>query len=170
MVKAIVYTTNTGHTAEYAALLGKETGLPVFPLSQAAIQLKKNTPIIYLGWIMANRIKGYRKACKKFHVRAVCSVGMLENGGRAHEIREANHIPENTQLFTLQGGFDIRKLSGPYKWIMKPMVKVLIRDLSNQSKKTQKEIETIRILQNGGSSVHRENLSEVLSWYQMLSN
>ena len=45
MVKAIVYTTNTGHTAEYAALLGKETGLPVFPLSQAAIQLKKNTPI-----------------------------------------------------------------------------------------------------------------------------
>lgn len=50
------------------------------------------------------------------------------------------------------------------------MVKVLIRDLSNQSEKTQKEIETIRILQNGGSSVHRENLSEVLSWYQMLSN
>ena len=28
---AIVYTSNTGFTAEYAALLGQATGLPVYP-------------------------------------------------------------------------------------------------------------------------------------------
>lgn len=33
-MKVIVYTSNTGHTAEYAIILGKTTGLPVYPLKE----------------------------------------------------------------------------------------------------------------------------------------
>ena len=31
-MKAIVYTSNTGSTARYAAMLGQETGLPVYSM------------------------------------------------------------------------------------------------------------------------------------------
>lgn len=32
--------------------------------------------IIYLGWIMAGGIKGYKEAAKLYKVRAVCGIGM----------------------------------------------------------------------------------------------
>ena len=32
---SIVYTSNTGYTAEYARLLGEKTGLPVYSLAEA---------------------------------------------------------------------------------------------------------------------------------------
>ena len=44
-MKAIVYTSNTGHTAEYAKILGEKTGLPVYALSEAAKQLSNGTEI-----------------------------------------------------------------------------------------------------------------------------
>lgn len=39
MAKAIVYTSNTGYTEEYARLLGEETGLPVYSLKDASDSL-----------------------------------------------------------------------------------------------------------------------------------
>jgi len=38
--KAIVYTSNTGYTAEYAKILGEKAGLPVYSLDEA----EKNVP------------------------------------------------------------------------------------------------------------------------------
>ena len=54
MMKAIVYTTNTGNTERYAKMLGQRIGLPVYALEDAKKYLEKNTGIIYLGWIMAS--------------------------------------------------------------------------------------------------------------------
>ena len=48
-MKAIVYTSKCGHTAEYARILGKLAGLPVYSLKDAEKQLENGTPIIYLG-------------------------------------------------------------------------------------------------------------------------
>ena len=45
---AIVYTSNTGHTEQYAALLGNKTGLPVYPLDEAMRKLPPEEPVIYL--------------------------------------------------------------------------------------------------------------------------
>ena len=50
---AIVYTSNTGYTAEYAYLLGGKTGLPVYALAEAAGQLSEGSSVLYLGWLMA---------------------------------------------------------------------------------------------------------------------
>ena len=63
-MKVIVYTSNTGHTAAYSKILGAKTGLPVYALNEAAKKLQKGTEIIYLGWLFANNIKGYKKATK----------------------------------------------------------------------------------------------------------
>ena len=41
MIQAIVYTSNTGYTAEYARMLGEKTGLPVLTLNEA----KKSLPV-----------------------------------------------------------------------------------------------------------------------------
>ena len=46
---AIVYTSNTGYTAEYARLLGQATGLTVYSLTEAAEKLTGGKPILYLG-------------------------------------------------------------------------------------------------------------------------
>ena len=48
---AIVYTSNTGFTAEYASLLGGETGLPVYALEDAKKACPKTAPSsIWAGW------------------------------------------------------------------------------------------------------------------------
>ena len=57
-MKAIVYTSKCGHTAEYAEILGNLTGLPIYSLKDAENNLENGTPIIYLGWLMAIRPKG----------------------------------------------------------------------------------------------------------------
>lgn len=64
MIKAIVYMSETGHTKKYAELLGERISLPVYELNTAAKELPRGTEIIYLGWLMAGSIKGYKKAWK----------------------------------------------------------------------------------------------------------
>ena len=109
MMKAIVYTTNTGNTERYAKMLGHQIGLPVYSLEDAKKYLEKGTGIIYLGWIMASSIKGYKEADKCFCIRMVCAVGMGATGTQLQEVRNKNQIPASTEVFTLQGGFDMEK-------------------------------------------------------------
>ena len=49
MIQAVVYTSNTGSTEQYARLLGQETGLPVCSLTEARKTLSAGTQILYLG-------------------------------------------------------------------------------------------------------------------------
>ena len=56
---AIVYTSNTGHTRQYALLLGERLGLPVYALNEANAQLSGGSPVIYLGWLHASHVKGH---------------------------------------------------------------------------------------------------------------
>ena len=66
MVKAVVYTSKTGHTAEYAKIIGEKTGLSVYALGEASRHISKGTEIIYLGWLFANSVRGYKKAAKRY--------------------------------------------------------------------------------------------------------
>ena len=91
-MKAIIYTSNTGSTAEYAQLLGKGLNLPVHSLQQAKNKVLSGSEIIYLGWIMAGGIKGYKEAAKLYKVRAVCGIGMGQTGTQLKEVRDKNAI------------------------------------------------------------------------------
>ena len=62
---AIVYTSNTGSTQEYADLFSKKTGLPAFSLREAEKKLPSGSEIIYMGWLAAGSVKGFGKAAKK---------------------------------------------------------------------------------------------------------
>lgn len=161
---SIVYTSNTGYTAEYARLLGERTGLPVYSLAEAEQKLAAGNPVIYLGWLMAGKVQGYKKAAKRYKVQAVCGVGMGGNGSQLQEVRKANAISEKTPLFTLQGGFDIQKLSGVYKLMMTIMVKTAGKSLAEKQDRTPEEGVMLDMLTRGGSRVSAENLAEVLAW------
>ena len=57
-MKAIIYTSNAGSTAQYAQLLANELHLPVYSAKEAKKKVPAHSEIIYLGWIMAGGIKG----------------------------------------------------------------------------------------------------------------
>ena len=120
--------------------------------------------VIFLGWLMAGKVQGYKKAAKRYKVQAVCGVGMGGNGSQLQEVRKANAIPEKTPLFTLQGGFDINKLSGVYKLMMTIMVKTAGKGLAEKQDRTPDEDVMLEMLTRGGSRVSAENLAEVLAW------
>ncbi len=166
MINAIVYTSNTGYTEKYAKLLGEKTGLPVSSLSDAKGVLPAGSNIIYLGWLMAGKVAGYKDAAKLYSVKAVCGVGMGGTGTQLEESRRANSIPAETPFFTMQGGFDMTKLHGIYKFMMGAMVKTSGKSLAKKQDRTPDEDAMLDMLLHGGDYVSVENLSAVLDWYE----
>ena len=166
MIKAIVYTSNTGTTKEYARLLSETITLPYYSLDEAEDKLKKQTEIIYLGWLVAGTIKGYKEANKKYNLRAVCGVGMGRTGTQVEEITKKAKISEEIPVFTLQGGFDLNKLSGAYRFVMNAMVKVSGKALAKKEDKTDEEEEMLDMMLHGANKVSMDNLKDVLDWYK----
>ena len=162
-ISAIVYTSNTGYSEQYAKLLGEKTGLPVCYLRDAADFEGKD--IIYVGWLMAGIVSGYDKAKKKYNVNAVLGVGMGETGTQLDTVRKNNKVPESVPVFVLQGGFDMNKLSGMYKFMMKLMVKKLKKDYAGRKDLTEGEEAIVDMLYNGGNYVSEKHLERVLEWY-----
>ena len=122
MIQAIVYTSQTGHTEEYAHLLSEATGLPAYPLQEAEAALPGGTEVAYFGWVMANSVQGYRKASKRFSIPMLSAVGMAAPGTTDQDIRQRNTIPEDVALFTLQGDLRLDKLRGLHRLMMRMMV------------------------------------------------
>ena len=166
-MKAIIYTSNTGSTAEYAQLLGNELNLPVHSLQQAKNKVPAGSEIIYLGWIMAGGIKGYKEAAKLYKVRAVCGIGMGQTGTQLKEVRDKNAIPQRIPLFTLQGNFDVKKLHGAYRFMMNIMVKTAGKGLANKTDHTPEEDDMLDMMINGGKRVSLQNLKAVTEWYNV---
>ena len=147
-MKAIIYISNTGSTAEYAKLLGKELNLPVHSLQQAKTNVPAGSEIIYLGWIMAGGIKGYKEAARKYKVCAICGVGMGQTGTQLKEVRDKNSIPQRIPLFTLQGNFDVKKLHGLYRFMMNVMVKTAGKSLAAKTDRTPQEDDMLDMMVN----------------------
>lgn len=165
-MKAIIYTSNTGSTAEYAKMLSHRLGLRAYSMKEANKSVKKGSEIVYLGWIMAGKIKGYAEATKKYNIQVVCGVGMGQTGTQIAEIRIKNKIPESIPLFTLQGTFDFRKLRGVYKIMMHIMVKTVGKSLAKKPTRTLEEDDLLDMMLNGSNRVKTENLKDMISWYE----
>ena len=157
---AILYTSNTGHTCQYAHLLGDRLGLSVYSLPDANKQLPKGSPVIYLGWLHASHVKGYAKAARRFDLRAVCAVGLCDTGTLTDQVRKATSIPEGIPLFTLQGGIDRSRQKG----MDKLMISMLTKGLASQKQRSAQDERMLELLSRDESYVSLENLSEVLRW------
>ena len=154
MTEAIVYTSGTGFTAEYAKMFGEETGLRCLTLKEAKKELAPG----------AENVKGCKKAMKRYSVRAVVGVGLGPCGSRLEEVAAASGT-SGVPLFTLQGGFDLSKLHGVYKLMMKIFTGAVTKKLNAKPKRTPDE-EKLLALMRGGSAVSRDNLLPVLDFYK----
>ena len=166
MIRAIIYTSNTSSTATYAKLLGEQINLPAYPLSEARDRVSAGSEVIYMGWLMASGIKGYKAAVKRYSVCAVCGVGMGRTGTQLEEVRKSNRISSDTPLFTLQGGFDRQKLRGVYRFMMNIMAKTAGKALAEKQNRTSEEDEMLSMMLHGGNRVSIENLNGILEWYK----
>ena len=163
MIQAIVYTSNTGSTEQYAKLLGQETGLPVYSLTDAKQALKSDTRILYLGWIMANAIQGYADAAKRYRIPMVCAVGM-EPAGKEQTLREKNGIPQDAALYPLQGGYLPDRLRGVQKLMMRMITGSMAKTLAAKANRTPEEDDLLELIRHGGSRVSLEKLAAPLRW------
>ena len=161
----IVYTSNTGYTEKYAKLLGEQLELPAFSAEQAD-SLPEGTEILYLGWLMAGVVKGYKKAAQRFSVATVCGVGMGPAGSQDSDVRKNNAIPQEVPVFTLQGGFDRTKLHGIYRFMMGVMIKVMGSSLRKKENRTPEEDAMLEMVTNGGDFVDVRQLDGVIAWYR----
>lgn len=160
MIKAIVYTSNAGHTKRYAQMLGEITGINVYSLYEAERVIEDEAEVIYMGWLSAMRIKGYKEAKRRFNVRGICAVGMCETGSIITDVRRANGIKDGTPLFTLQGGIDISKLRG----INRAVISVTAKGLREKKDKSPEEEKMAAMLSRGADFVCEENLMQVLAF------
>lgn len=160
-MNAIVFTSNTGHAAEYAKMLGEKTGLPVYSLKEAQKALESNTPILYLGWLFANTVKGYKKASRKFKICAVCAVGLCDTGTAISEVRKANAMSDELPLFTMQGGMDKTKLHG----INKFMISMLTKGLTSKDEKSEDDERMLELLTHDKNYVSEENTIAFMEWF-----
>ena len=164
--KAIVFTSNTGYTAQYAALLAKKTGLHVYALNEALEKVPEGSAVIYMGWIMAGKIQGFITAMKHYQVAAVCGVGMNPTGSQLPMVRQANGLGESMPVFTLQGGLNMDKLHGFKKLILKIMGGSIGKQLMAKQDRTPEEDAILDMFRNGGDRVSMQNLKDVVAWYE----
>ena len=158
--KAIVYVSNTGYTARYAALLSGKLGIPAHTLTDAKKTLPAGTPVIYMGWLMAGSVKDCKKAAKRYDVRAVVGVGLGDTGAQDEAARKACALPADVPVFTVQGGMDITKLQGPYRLV----IRLLTKAMASKKNATPGEARMAELLQSGGDFVHEKELAAVLAW------
>lgn len=161
-MKAIVYRSNTGFTEKYARLLGERLDLSVFSLDEAVLSLSRKDRVIYMGWLMAGRVIGLKRAMLRFTICAVCGVGMSETDQT--ESMKKKHKKCTAPMFYLQGGFDMTKLHGIYRLMMRIMEKVVRGSAGKKDAKAAESGKMIDVLENGGDFVSAEKLSDVVKW------
>ena len=158
----IVYTSNTGYTRQYAQMLAKAEKRKAYELSQA--QLPGDTPVLYMGPLMAGHVTGLDKAAKRFSLRGVCGVGMSMPGESVMaSMRRANSFGD-LPVFYLRGGWDPKGVG----WLKRRMVNMATRSLRRSllAKKTRTHQEQVQLsfLLQGGSFVAYQNLSQLRAW------
>ena len=160
-MKAIVYTSDSGHTKAYAEIISQKTGLPVYSRQEAVKELKKDTEVIYFGWLFANSVKGYKKCAKKYKVTAVCAVGLCDTGTAVEAVRKVNKIPDTMPLFTMQGGMDKSKLNGGYRF----GINMLIKGMSSKKDPSEDDKRMLYLLTHDKDYVSEDNTADFMAWY-----
>ena len=165
-IEAIVYTSNTGNTGQYAQLLAARTGLPVYSAKDAETALPQGASVIYMGWIRASVIVGYREAAARYAIVCVLAIGMGETGGQLVELRRKNGLAESLPLFTMQGGLFPSKLRGMNAFMINFSRRKAIKVLKAERKRTEAQNAMLIMLSKGASFVQEKHLQKPLFWLQ----
>lgn len=165
-MKAIVYQSKTGHSKQYAEMLGEKLGLPVYTVNESESALNEKDDVVYIGWLMGGMVSGYDKVRNRLDVKVLCGVGMTEQSAeqRVKEtiVKAYGIAPEG--VFYLLGGYAPEKLRGISKFMLKLIAKSAIKKIEEKPEKTAEELQTLDMMKNGRSFVSEEKLAPVLAW------
>lgn len=169
-MKAIVYTSQTGHTRRYAQMLAEKIGLSAYSAQEAKSCLQRGDEIFFLGWLMAGAVKGLQAAMDRYTVRGVAIVGISPqgNGDLWTEARINNGYSDSGgRLFYLQGGYAPEKLGFIHRMMMKSMANAVIRQVAAKGDKaTDRERQMAEVFRGGGDFVREEALDEIVQWFR----
>lgn len=159
MIKAIVYKSSTGHTKQYAEMLGDSLKIPAYDLKEARLKLKKNDEIVFLGWVCATKIQGLSKI-KNYNVKCIGAVGAYPpEKNYIESLKQSNKV--NVELFYLRGGLDFDKLTG--------LKKKLLHFVGNMMEKENKEEnqEMVKLFKESSNYVSVENLEAIIKYIKI---
>lgn len=159
-INAIVYVSNTGYTKRYAMMLSKKLGIKAYELKEAKKELKKKESIIYLGWLFAGSVKGFKKAKRRFDVKALCGVGLGATGAQNEAVRSKHKLEKSYPVFTIQGGMDRENLTGLNKF----MINMLDKMLTKKDDRTEEENAMLELIKTGGDFVSENELYAVYNY------
>ncbi len=163
-MKAIVYTSKTGFTQKYALLLSQLTDLPAYDREEATQHLKPGDPILYMGWIMAGRIRGLGSVQRRYAVKAICAIGLMPGTEQVIADLIAGNPVHKARLFYLQGGLDMSRLHGPAKWVMKKVTQAKAAAIRQMESPSPEEQRLLEVLEQGGDFISPEKLQPVLDF------
>lgn len=156
MIKAIIYQSKTGHTKEYAENLSKELKLPCYSIKDAKQKVNKQEEIIYLSWIRATSLVGYKKINKKYKICCIGAIGAYPKSDEyTKQLKEYNHITQ--ELFYLRGGINYEKLNKLYQKVLKLVGKAIT--LENPRDK-----EMSHLFEKGGNFVNSKQLKPMIEY------
>lgn len=164
MITAILYASNSGYTKQYAELLAQRTGLPAYNIRNSIPPALAGANVLFMGWMMAGNVQGYNKVRAKYNVKALCAVGMApKEQDQTAGIRERLKLGD-MPLFYLQGGFDINRLHGVYRFMMRVMIKKIKGDVEKLETRTPDQEAMYQMATQGMNCVSEANLTEVIDW------
>lgn len=163
MISAIVYNSLTGSCEKYAHLLSAALHVPAFPLGKEKV--RSDGEVIYIGWLFAGKLTGYKKAAKKLRIAAVVQVGMgaVSEDSEAF-CRETNAVPAATAVFCRQGAFDLNKLPLPFKLIMKMKNKSIVSRLEAKDQLNEQERALYVMASTGAGQPAQWETDDIVAW------
>ena len=154
MVKAIIYQSKTGHTKEYAENLSKELNIPCYCVCEAKEKINKKDEIIYLSWVRATTLVGYKKMNKKYQICCVGAVGAYPKSTEyIEQLKTYNHIRQ--ELFYLRGGINYEKLNKFYQ----KLLKIVGRAIAMENPRDKAMIQLFMV---GGNFVNKKQLKPMI--------
>lgn len=162
-MKAIVYESHAGHTKAYALLLGEKLKLPVYSLADAKVHLEKGTEILFMGWMMAGILKGWKKTKRRYAPKAVCAVGMAAHTEEAAQKIGKKNGCGNLPIFMIRGGLDMDKLKPLYRMMMEKLLSFLEKK-QDRPADMQGLIDVAR--SKDDLPVTEDAVSHVIAWYE----
>lgn len=160
----LVYESNAGHTYQYADMLSDRLGVPALSLDQAKRKLPRGSKVVFMGWIFAGSVKGGKKALQLFDVLALIGCGMGSTGSQLDQIRQQTGVPDRIPVYSVQGGMEPCKLSGPYKLALSMAAKALQKAGEEAAGHSDDDRIMLDAFQNPRSCVCAENADVVLQW------
>lgn len=160
-MKAIIYTSNTGHTKQYAEFLGKACSIEVYDLKQAKKNLTAGDEVFYLGWLMGGNVSGLKKAVKLYKIKGIGTVGLGPENTQLDAIKVQNGIDVDTPLFYLPGGIEFEKLRGIPKMMMGIIKKSVYTKIETNQPHTDTDKAMYDLFARNESLVNEKNITEI---------